>query len=56
MYISHIINLSTNFKEPNKKIFGQLTIVDHITPLMRFDPLTFKMEINTPTIEPPHLL
>jgi hypothetical protein len=44
------------FKEFDKKIFSQHTIVDHTTPLMRFDPLTFGMEVNTLTIKPPHLL
>jgi hypothetical protein len=28
-YVSHIINLGTYFKELDKKIFGQLIIVDH---------------------------
>jgi hypothetical protein len=57
MYIRHVINPNIYYRELNKKIFDQFTIVDHnTTPLMKFDPLTFKMEVNTPTIKPPHLL
>jgi hypothetical protein len=56
MYISHIINMGTYYRELNNRIFNQLVIVDHTTPLIRFDLLTFRIKANTPTIEPPHLL
>jgi hypothetical protein len=56
MYISHIINMGTYYKELNKKIFNQLIIVDHTTPLIKFDLLGFRIKANTPTIGPLHLL
>jgi hypothetical protein len=57
MYIGHIINLGTYSKELNRKIFNQLTIVYHAHTICDgFDPLTFIIEANTPTIKPPHLL
>jgi hypothetical protein len=70
MYIGHVINLvGIYFKELHRRIFGQLTTIDQMhkrifkqfttvdhTPFVKFDPLTSRMEVNTPTINPPHLL
>jgi hypothetical protein len=45
----------TTIDQVHRKIIEQFTTVDH-TPFVKFDPLTSKMEVNTSTINPPHLL
>jgi hypothetical protein len=51
-YKGHVINLGTYYKEHSVN----LPLLTINTPFVRFDTFTSRMEANTLTIKPPHLL